>query len=396
MDFFHERDQQYRQQVPGDFHRFLFHKLNPDDRCSIVYGLNGTGKTTLLLQLAEYHQQIEPDLSLFISADDLWLHEQSLFDIAENFYLNGGRYLLVDDLHKYPEHERDISQILEDLPELHVIGTSVAELSFADSLKEEINSFSLPPLSFREYLEYRESIRIDPKKLGEIVSFQKEFSEGITGLFQPIPPFRRYLAGGTLFPSENKNTSIAGTQYGEQRVNELLETSLPSIEGLDYRSVTKIKRLLALIIHNGPLKPNISDIARYLDVSRDSVYSWLSLLEHTGLIFRIWQNRTGNTLHRKPDIILPSDPSMLQFAGNSPQLHAVQMTFLISQLQNAGFECKIHKSGAVYLNGMTIGVGEKNDPVPEVSDGSHPLLAADNLEVGTKDRIPLWIFGLLY
>ena len=396
MDFFQERDQQYRQQVPGDFRRFLFSKLNPDDRCSIVYGLNGTGKTTLLLQLAEYHQQIEPDLSLFISADDLWLHEQSLFDIAENFYLNGGRHLLIDDLHKYPEHERDINRILDRLPDLHTICSSIAKLPFTNARSKDIGSFSLPPLSFREYLEYREAIRIDPKKLGEVVSFQKEFSEGISGLFQPIPPFRRYLAAGTLFPPDNKNALMTGTQYGERRVNDLLETSLPSIEGLDYRSVTKIKQLLALILHNGPLKPNISDIARYINVSRDSVYSWLSLLEHTGLIFRIWRRRTGNTQHRKPDIILPSDPSMLQFAGNSPQPHAVQMTFLISQLQNAGFECKIHKSGAVYLNGMTIGVGDKNDPLPEVSVGSHPLLAADNLEVGTKDRIPLWIFGLLY
>ena len=61
----------------------------------------GTGKTTLLLQLTEFQDDIESDRALFISADDLWLHEQSLFDIAEMFYLNGGRFLLVDDLHKY-------------------------------------------------------------------------------------------------------------------------------------------------------------------------------------------------------------------------------------------------------------------------------------------------------
>ena len=396
MDFFQERDQQFRQQVPHVFYRFQFGHVDPANRCSLIYGPDGTGKTTLLLQLAEFHKEIEPDQALFICAGDLWLHDRSLFDIAENFYLNGGRFLLIDDIHTYHNSDADISRILRDLPDLNMICSSVANMSFSEIQPNLVTSLKLPPLSFREYLEFRESIRIDPKKLGEIVSFQKEFSEGISGLFQPIPPFRRYLSGGTLFPPNEKGTPQPGTQFSELRVSGLLESALPSIEGLDYRSVSKIKQLLALIIRNGPLKPNISNMARYIDVSRDSVYSWLSLLESAGLIYRIWLKRTGNTKHRKPDLILPSDPSMLNFAGNTPEPHAVRMTFLIGQLQNAGFNCSVHKTGAVYLNGITIGVGDKHTPIPEVLDGSHPLLAADNLEVGTKDSIPLWIFGLLY
>jgi hypothetical protein len=175
-----------------------------------------------------------------------------------------------------------------------------------------------------------------------------------------------------------------------------LESALPAIAGIDYRSVTKIKLLLAIIIRQGPLKPNISDLARFLDVSRDSVYAWLTLLEKTGLVHRIWLNRTGNTKHRKPDLILPGEPSMLQFAGNRPKSNSIQLTFLISQFQNAGFSCSLHKSGAVYLNGMTIATGDKDHPLPKVTDGSHPLLAAANLEIGSDNRIPLWMFGLLY
>lgn len=396
MDFFRERDQQLRQNIPGDFFRHLFYSADLSNRCTIIYGTDGTGKTTLLLQLAEKHEDMRPDETRFISGDNLWLHDVTLFDIAEQFYLNGGRYLLIDDLHKYPTWASSLIRIMDELPDLRMIASSAAPLTLPDSVDAHVTSYHLPPLSFREYLQFRESIKIDRKKLGEVVSFHRQFSEGISGLFQPIPPFRRYLAGGTFLSPKDKGPQNPGARYEEKRVSHFLESSLPAIEGVDYRSVAKIKSLLALIIRKGPLKPNISDMARFLEVSRDSVYSWLTLLENAGLIHRIWLNQTGNTRHRKPDLIVPGDPALLQFAGNRPRPDAVRLTFLTSQLQNAGFNCSVHKNGALYLNGMTIAVGDKSEPVPIVKDGTHPLVAADNLEVGTENRIPLWMFGLLY
>ena len=150
--------------------------------------------------------------------------------------------------------------------------------------------------------------------------------------------FSQSLLSGDTWPVAHcfrklaKAFPLPGTLLGERRVNTALESALPAIEGVDYRSVTKIKQLLALIIRNGPLKPNVSDMARFLDVSRDSIYSWLTILENIGLVHNIWLHRTGNTRRRKPDLILPGDPSMLQFAGNRPRPHAVRMTFLICQL----------------------------------------------------------------
>ena len=93
---------------------------------------------------------------------------------------------------------------------------------------------------------------------------------------------------------------------------------------------------------------------------------------------------------------MPGDPAFLQFAGNTPETDTLRITFLASQLKNAGFTCSLHESGALYLNGMTIATGDRNEPIPDVNDGSHPLVAADNLEVGEKGKIPLWMFGLLY
>ena len=87
---------------------------------------------------------------------------------------------------------------------------------------------------------------------------------------------------------------------------------------------------------------------------------------------------------------------MLYLGGKTPGPQALRLTFLVSQLHNAGFTCTIPDDGMLYLNGLTLNVGDKNETPPNVSDGSHPLVAADNMETGTKDKIPLWMFGLLY
>ncbi len=395
MEYFIERDQQFRQHTPDTFHRFIFKQWNPDVSFTLIPGPPATGKSTLLRQLAEHHPQTDPNKSLFISASFLWLHRQSLFDLAESFYLNGGRYLLVDDLHTIPEWESEILNIGTRLPELHVVATTACELPFTKESNIQPDVRTLPGLSFREYLAFREAIKIDAKKLGEIVSFHKEFSEGISGLFQPIPPFRRYLAGGSTF-SNRSTGNLPGTLAAEQKLNHVLETDLPSVKGVDIRSVFKIKQLLGLILSQIPFKPNISEMARSLDVSRDSVYLWLSYLQEFGLINMLWKQSEGHIRHRKPEFILPGNTSMLYLGGETPAPQSLRLTFLVNQLHNAGFTCTIPGEGMLYLNGLTLNVGDKHQPPPNVSDGSHPLVAADNTETGTENKIPLWMFGLLY
>lgn len=396
MDRIAERDQQLRQNVPKKFHRFLFHTLRPNSSFNLITGSPSVGKTTLLLQIAEQHEDVAREHSLFISGDHLWFDGTTLTEVADHFYLNGGRYLLIDDFHKCLNGPAEISQILKRRPALKILATSRGHLHLPPELTRKSTHHHLPGLSFREFLNFRESIRIEPKKLGEIVSFHKEFSGGISGLFQPIPPFRRYLAGGFTFSAPETKSRLPGTMDREQSINRLLESDLPSIEGMDIRSVGKIKLLLGVILKQAPLRPNISDIARSLEVSRDSVYLWLSYLEQVGLVHLLHKQRGSNIRHRKPECILPGSPPMLFFGGRQAVPQALRLTFIVSQLRSAGHTCTLTENGALFLNGMTIHVGDKHQIKPKTNDGSHPILAADNIETGTENIIPLWMFGLLY
>lgn len=86
----------------------------------------------------------------------------------------------------------------------------------------------------------------------------------------------------------------------------------------------------------------------------------------------------------------------MRIMQEQPRQEGIRKTFLVNQLRDAGFNLSQPKNGDLYLNGMTFTIGGKKQALPTVTDGSHPLVAADNLEVGSENKIPLWMFGLLH
>ena len=85
--------------TPIEHIRFLHDKIEWNGRLIAILGSRGTGKTTLLLQHIKLHDN--PQTSLYVSADDLYFSTHTLADLAENFYLNGGKTLYIDEIHKY-------------------------------------------------------------------------------------------------------------------------------------------------------------------------------------------------------------------------------------------------------------------------------------------------------
>ncbi len=75
--------------------RYLYNAINWDDRCSLIVGQRGVGKTTLLLQYLKenYDDSIE---ALYISVDNPYFKTVSLYEFAVDFEKNGGKILFID------------------------------------------------------------------------------------------------------------------------------------------------------------------------------------------------------------------------------------------------------------------------------------------------------------
>ena len=105
-------------------------------RLIAIRGARGVGKTTLMLQYQKLHYGNTQDRkSLFVRLDNLYFTQHTLIEVAERFYQQGGELLLVDEVHNYPNWSKEIKEIYDTFPKLHVVfsGSSLLHILNAEA-----------------------------------------------------------------------------------------------------------------------------------------------------------------------------------------------------------------------------------------------------------------------
>jgi hypothetical protein len=158
-------------------------------RLNGITGARGTGKTTRMLQQAHIWQK-EGHKVLYASLDDFYFSTQRPFDMAKDFSQVNGKFLLLDEVHKYPEWSTELKNIYNLLPELNVIfsGSSVLQIHEQDAdLNRRALMYKMPGLSFREYLQLSHGIIVEKIKLEALLQTHENWTQQIGHLpFGPI------------------------------------------------------------------------------------------------------------------------------------------------------------------------------------------------------------------
>lgn len=385
-------------QVSDDFYRFLYGKINWDQRMLAIKGPRGSGKTTLMLQRIQYGLKLPADQALYVTADHHWFYGHTLYDTVEIFYTEGGRYIFIDEVHKYPGWSIELKNIYDGFPDLHIVFSASSALDIyrgeADSSRRVI-TYTLPGMSFREYLGMNRVGNWGKFELEHLVNNHQEISKSITEKAVVMPHFRRYLKTGYL-PIANESSNAEVPLLLNQVINTVIDSDLAYSVGIDSSSSSKIKKLLGVIAESAPFKPNISSIARKLDVSRESVYLWLNTLEKAGMLNLLKRDGKGVSVLQKPDKVYLENTNLSYTLRENPDIGSVRETFLLNQLTNGKYDVTLPEFGDFFVEPYTIEAGGKNKTGKQITEAQNPVIASDDIETGYKNRIPLWLFGFLY
>lgn len=385
--------------VKVDFVREFYHQINWDQRMLAIKGPRGAGKTTLMLQHLIRERGADNDQALYVTADFPWFYTHTLLDTADEFYKNGGRFLYIDEVHKYPNWSRELKNIYDGFPDLTVVFSASSALDIyrgESDLSRRVMTYELPGLSFREYLWFARGELFPVLSLEEVLNRHSRPAMEVVKKLHPLPLFHQYLKTGYLpiineVPEEDLHSLLA------QIINTVLDNDLAYIEGYTPGSAHKVKKLLGVLADSAPFKPNIASIARKLDVSRDSVYAWFKHLDKARLINLLHRAGKGSSLLQKPDKLYLENTNLAYTLKSGPDIGSARETFLLNQLVNSSKEVSLPAKGDFLVNDkFTLEVGGKNKKKNQIQESYNAYLVKDDIEHGFGQTIPLWLFGFLY
>jgi uncharacterized protein len=396
MDILFEFQENLLRPVTNNFRRYLHNQINWGQRMIGIKGPRGAGKTTLMLQHLKYDLEM-PANALYITADHTWFYNHTLLETANDWYKQGGKILFIDEVHKYANWSVELKNIYDGLPEMQVIFSASSALDIyrgeAD-LSRRVISYILAGLSFREFLLFTNGTALDTITIDEIIDDHKNISRKITDGFRPLPAFQRYLQVGYLpIIAEGEDSYLLKIN---QVINTIVETDLAYIAGYNTGTATKVKKLLGVIAESVPFKPNISALSRKLDLSRDSLYQYIYQLKDARLLNTLSSEGKGVSTLQKPDKIFLENTNLAFALKEKPEIGNIRETFILNQLLNAGMSVSSPTEGDFTVNGLTIEVGGKNKNASQVKHLENYLIAADDIEIGNGNKVPIWLFGFLY
>lgn len=383
------------QETDAKTFRYLYQNIDWDERCIAIIGAKGVGKTTMLLQHIK-HTFANKNEALFASLDNTWFANHSIFDLADEFYLNGGTHLFLDEIHHYPNWATEIKNIYDSFPKLKVVFTGSSLLQIYNStadLSRRVVYEKLEGLSFREFLKFEKMGDFPVLSMKEIVENHQDIAFRITENLKIIPLFKKYLKNGYyLFYKEGLSKYEIKLQ---EAVNNVIDIDIPAIENIEFESRHKLKRLLAILSTLVPYTPNITDLSVAIDSNRNNTVKYLFLLANAKLLNLVsYKNKTIGDL-TKPDKVLLNNTNLSYLYGDNANIGRARETFFVNQL-NAVANVILAPQGDFMVDNYTFEIGGKKKPFDQIKDIQNSFVVADDIEIGHGNKIPLWLFGMLY
>ena len=385
---------EFLKRVTQTYRRYLFKEVNFDNKLIGIVGARGVGKTTFLLQYLKA-SSLSFQEKLYVSVDVIGI--DSLFDIAFKFYKEGGKLLIFDGIHKYQNFEQELKNIY-DMLDLKVIfsGSSALKIDHSKGdLSRRVMMYEMQGLSFREFLEIKNGIKLPILTLENIIDDHINIAHELLIEFNLYQEWKNYLRYGYYpFYFENQEDYLIKLTH---TVNTVIEIDIPSIFPMEYTNITLLKKLVTLVCQSNPYKPNIKTLLEKMNMKSDyqRLYKYLYYLHKAKIITLVGAKTRGDSIFTKPEKIYLNNPNLHYAYCENPEIETIREVFFRAMLFK--HILVVPDKGDFLVNEKyTFEIGGKNKTKKQIKGIENSFVALDDIEIGGERKIPLWLFGFLY
>lgn len=368
-----------------------------------IIGAKGVGKSTLIKQYLKLNYQPGDRRVLYCSADTVDFSTRTLVELAEEFVIQGGELLAIDEIHKYKpgttDWSREIKEIYELFPDLKMIvsGSSLLRLKEGDAdLSRRAVKYTMSGLSFREALRFYHDLSFPVWTLEDILAHPYDLWQMVSSKCKPVALFKEYLEKG-YYPFLLEGTGEYYTKI-EQVVNYIIETELPQICKVDVANVRKLQALIAMSCSETPFELNANKIAAALEIGRDTVVEYLKYLGDAKVLNLLYSDKKRIGKLSKPDKVYLENPNILYaLAPAKVEIGTLRETFAVDCLSESHVVEYGKTQGDFKVDSKyTFEIGGRSKDFSQIAGMKDSYIFADDWDMPDGAKLPLWMLGFLY
>ena len=373
--------------------RVLMDEIDWSARMIGIKGTRCVGKTTFLLQYAKERFSSTDRRCLYVNMNNFYFQGRGIADFAGEFYKQGGRVLLMDQVFKQFDWSRELRRCYDLYPKLKIVfaGSSVMRLKRENpELCEIVKSYNLRGFSFREYLNLRTGLSLRWISLGELLANKRQIVAEILAKVDPQKYFAEYLEHG-FYPLFREHDDFSDNLL--KSMNMMTEVDILLIKQIELKYLTKIKKLFYLLAVRGPQAPNVSSLAKEIETSRATVMNYIKYLADARLINMIYP--VGQRFPKKPSKVMLHNPNLYQAIYPITFDIQTQMeTFFVNTMWK---DHKVNQASKETLYTVDATKSFKVCSMVNRKSGSNGTVYCQYTDNTVGDNvIPLWLLGFLY
>lgn len=384
------------------YQRYFIKENKIKHRLTIITGARGIGKTVTIAQYMMSNKDLE---SLYVSMDSFIIGDFSMYEIAEQFEMQGGELLCFDEIHKYTNWSQELKTIYDIFPNLRILasGSSALEINKGShDLSRRAHILKMHGMSFKEFLELTLNTNFHTLNIYTIIKDHEEIAYEIVTKLQKLdkkilPLFQRYCKVG-YYPY---SLDIQDDEIFFDMLKQNIEISISNdllfvYPSLDGNSIKKLKLLLNIIMKSVPFVPVLEKLKNLLNIGdARTLKEYFIKLEETGILTLLMKaSSKGIQKLEKPEKIYLNNTNFLNIS--TCEIETLRETFFIQSL-SFKYNLSYPKKGDFLVDDKYLfEVGGKNKTFEQIKKIENSFLALDNIEVGNKNKIPLWLFGFMY
>ncbi len=343
-DILIESNPWWKEEFKLEYHEREIHKqiaeYIPLPQIIALTGLRRVGKTTLMHKIVFdiIKNGFDARNVIYFSFDEF--REIEIRDVMKEYEaimgnnLKGGEYLLLlDEIQKLTNWEDQIKRIYDTSGKNIKIIISGSESMFIkkkskETLSGRIFEFKIETLSFKEFLDFKGA------KLEPVGLYEKE----LAGLFEEY-----MLSQGFPELVDIKDKNIIRKYIKESIVEKVIYRDLPQLFRI--KDISVLESVLGIIMEEPGQLVEITDLAKELKLSRQTLSNYLTYLEESFLIKKLYNfSRSKRKTERKLKKYYPAMISDIIFKNDEISKSKVFEWLFATRLDTGFFWRDVYKN----------------------------------------------------